>query len=366
MPFTFEAYLDPNGVNMALTNITSVDLSWGRQNVQDNYQGVAFRFNGFNPSGWSQRPAIGDFVKFRPVSTSASWFIGKVSNFTVRYGLKTSMDTWEMTLDGPLLSMQRIFGTLTTTADASTSSMVSSIASIVSAASGPTDPILNGSGSTTYGSTTSAQTISDNVSNMAQLFLRTEGGSVRESNLFNMAYAVTLEGRNYRDAGFLCTYSDAGTVGTIRYKDIVFRSSNENYANKVVVSATGYADQSFGTGTYSTQFSTINASTTQAADLAGYYYTELNLSTNVPFSITSDSTVSNGLNFGYYWPSSSGNPLQIVFRGNTYSCIAIGGDLTMDIDQWRGTLYLVSSLSQAWLVLDSSTLGLLDTNKLGF
>jgi hypothetical protein len=55
-----------------------------------------------------------------------------------------------------------------------------------------------------------------------------------------------------------------------------------------------------------------------------------------------------------------------VFRGTTYAAIVEGGQCRATPDNVVGTLFLSGQDQNAYLVLDDTTFGKLDENKLGF
>jgi hypothetical protein len=56
--------------------------------------------------------------------------------------------------------------------------------------------------------------------------------------------------------------------------------------------------------------------------------------------------------------------IQITFRGVTYTARIEGATINANPEETRTTLYLSSAEANPWLILDSSTFGILDTNKL--
>ena len=351
------------GGSYLLTNISSVGFSWGRRNILDEYSGLTAVAYGFNPSAWASSPKVGDKVVMTVLAdqsgSGTTSVTGWVSDYSVRYGQKTTIDTWELSIEGPFISGGRTYGSITTSAGASVSLMGSSIATLVNTVSGaPTFSVSGGS------STTSAQTITDTAADMASLWCRTEGGTIVEYDQY-----AQLTDRNTMNAT-TGTFTDVPGDGNFKYTELVFRSAADNYSTKIVVQPSGLAAQTSGSGAYTQQVATINSTTGEAANLAGYYKLQTDLSTSVPSSITYTDAVNpgNGLgvNDALQWANYPNGAVNITFRGSTYKTIAIGADLSADASDFRVTLYLVSSLADAFLVLNSSALGILNTNKLGF
>lgn len=339
-----------SGFTYDLANVSGVSFTYGRQNIIDDYSGLTATISGFSPQ-WTVKPAIGDYIA---INYQPYWTVGGfVSDVTVTYGQTTSMDSYVIQMEGPLVKFGRIYGSITTTAAASTWNMAMSIKTLT------TDIRVVGT-SSDYGSTTSAQTLTETANDMVQLFLRTEGGWVSEEGPYAYLYGRNLASNLYWD------FTDVLGDGKNKYAEVTFRSAADNYSSKVVVQPEGLADQTAGTGLYPIQVGTISGSTSEAANLAGYYFTQLDLNQQVPFALSWTSSIANVDGPGAVHPGYTGAQVRVRLRGTTYNCIVIGGEFTSSNSEWRSTIYLVSSLAQAFLVLDSTTLGVLDTNKLGF
>lgn len=343
----------PSG--QTIPNISGVSFSWGKRNILDDYTGCSGTFYGFNPTGFSV-PPLGIGVSISAVLNIGLTVGGTLTDYRMVYGLKPSMDTYEMTWEGLYSRVARTYGSVTTVANASTYAFAQQLETL----SG-----LNYSvgSSSAFGSTTSAQTITGTLNDMVQTLIRTEGGWVQEDNV--TLFRSVLNGRNQGGTGSY-SFTDIPGDGNYKYHEIEFRSAADNFANKVVVNATGFAAQTAGTGTESAQVSTINGSATEAANLAGYYNTLVSQATAVPFAIRSTGSINPGKNPTMANPAANNSVINITFRGTTYNCILIGADFDANGTDWSQTLYLTSSLAQSFLVLDSPTLGKLDTNKLGF
>lgn len=335
--------------NYTLANVSGISFSWGKQNIIDDYSGLSFTIAGFNPQ-WTVKPEVGDQVLVDG-GVGIMSISGYISDVTITYGQTASMDSFVIQCEGPFIKHGRVYGSITTTAGTTTYTMAQSIQALSSG-------FYAQSGG--YGSTTSAQTLTATAADLAHLWSRTEGGYIREQDL-----EAVMNGRNSMSSTTPYTFTDIPGDGKDKYNEIVFRSAADNYSSKVIVQADGFADQTAGTGAYPIQISTISSGTAEAANLAGYYFTQLDLNQQVPFAITWSSPISvTGPIMSS--PYATNRPVTITFRGATYTCVIIGGDFTMSNSEWRATAYLVSSLAQAFLVLDSTTLGVLDTNKLGF
>jgi len=352
MTVSITAWVVRSPSNYNLSNISGVTWSYGKQNILDDYSGWTATLYGFNPGSWTT-PQIGEQVGFYLSSGYiAPTVYGYVSNVRVRYGLKPAMDTYEITLEGTFAKAGRIYGSITTTAT-STLYMAQSIAAL-SGGLLYTDNDLS-----IYGSTTSAQTLTGTVNDLAQLFMRTEGGYIMEDN--------KMRGRN-RAVVANNTFTDVPGDGNFKYEAIDFRSAVDNYSTQVIVQPTGLAQQSAGTGDYQAIVATINGSTVDASTVASFYKTQMDLNQTVPFTIQTSGAVSaaapGAMRLAY--PVATHESVTVQFRGSSYVGQIIGADFDANSTTWSSTFYLTSSLAASFFVLNSTTNGILNTNKLGF
>jgi hypothetical protein len=125
------------------------------------------------------------------------------------------------------------------------------------------------------------------------------------------------------------------------------------------------ASQSSGSGIYNQSFTSFDSSTTQALNLAGYIRVSLNEASNVPYSITFEGSSATAASIALSNPKNIKNVVNIKLRGTTYNAVIEGMDFDADPSNWRCTLYLSSSLQNAFLRLNDAVYGKLDTNKLG-
>lgn len=344
-------------------SIQSLVWTTGRQNISDQWTGGQCTIYGRTTLTYP--PVVGGRVQVELVRSSdsdAAYFYGFISDFRVVYGIVSSMDTWEMRIEGPMARAGRATGTVTTTASASTYDMA------VSIKTGLTGTIITTVPAAGWGSTTSAQTFTNaQFSEIVNTLAQTEQGHVVESVDTTTSWdpQLILAGRNATGYGStVATFADDGTGK--EFYEIEFLSAAYNYGSKVIVSATGLADQSSGTGTYTQTFSTINATTGQAADLAGYIKTELDLATAVPFALRYRQAAKTPASADLSQQSRVHQNVTVKFRGSTYQCRIEGSTLSASPDGgYICTLYLSSSLQNAWLVLDDAVYGKLDTGKLG-
>lgn len=354
-------YTAPNGT------VTSVSWNTGRQNITDQWSGSTATVYGRLPSSLTYSPQIGQRVRIQVYTGSSSYvaaFWGYVSDYRVIYGWTSAYDTWEMTLETGYGLAGRQVSTVSSSAGALTNAFVDTIVAAM-----PTNSMKNAGG---FSTNTSAQTYTSQITAAINAALFTDCGFMVDS-VYTSAPdfwpATYLNGHQNMGLGDGGTYTDVSTdpTSSARYQNIEFQSSAYNYGQKVVVQASGLADQSSGSGTYAQTVQTINYTTAQAADVAGYLQAEFNYSATVPFSLTfvgasnSDYTV---IRLGN--AAQIGTAATVKFRGTTYQCIVQGLRFSANATDYQVTLYLSSSLQNAFLRLDNTVFGTLDNNRLGF
>jgi len=369
-PTVVVSYYDSNITPFgSLPYVQSVSWSSGRSNITDQWSGSTCLITGRSPSSITYPPQIGNKVRVVVTNgTSTATFYGYVSDWRVLYGITTAYDSYELTIESGYAKAGRGTATITTTAGASTQTM----ATAIQTALGGSDNVEVSSG---WGSTTTAQTLTGQISDTVNQLMATEQGTVIDtgSSFYGAPQSfktkLGLSGRNDPNLGAaILAFSDNPDLNNAAFSEIEFLSSAQNYGTKVVVQASGLADQSSGTGDYVQTISTINGSTTEAANLAGYVKAELNLATAVPYGLTTTGAVSGG----NYWAITAADPanihqgVSITFRGTTYYCILEGLSFSANQTDWRVNLYLSSSTQNAFFRIGNTVYGQLDQNKLGF
>lgn len=360
---------------LATGYIQRVNWNLGRTNVTDSFTGGTCSIMGRDISvitaagapqiGYEAKVTISD-NSTSPATTAS--FLGFISDIRRIYGITANYDTWEITVEGTLGRVGRQTGSITNSAGDTTYQMFGKIETA-------SDGLVKTPTPTSFVGQVSAGTISGQVSDMVDLLMSTEQGYLQEagaSGLGPWAPAVQIIGRATTTAIIItANLADDGSTyqsqTAYKYNEIEFLSAAQNYGTKVTVQATGLADQSAGTGTYVQTIQTVNYTTTQAADIAGYLKTILDLSATVPYRVSfngaTNPTASFPLSLADY--GSINKWLRIKFRSTEYFVNTIGLDITATPNDYQINLYLVSNRAYAFFVLDSPYLGVLDTNKLG-
>lgn len=167
-------------------------------------------------------------------------------------------------------------------------------------------------------------------------------------------------------------YGDTGAGQ--RFKQIDYLSSVQNTFSRVrVVAPVATATASSGADLQNTLvYNTLNNTSGDVSSLATYLKDTLSQQlTPVPFMIKTDTTVSaNCVSVAVLGTISNlqtaiGQNAQIVFRGSTVTATVQGLRLRFGVDRASVELYFSPSLGTPF-TLDSSSFGVLDTNRLGY
>jgi hypothetical protein len=176
-------------------------------------------------------------------------------------------------------------------------------------------------------------------------------------------------------------FSDAATVGSLKYQTLEYVSSVQNTFNEVNVVPEGLATQTAVNGLppYNTlTYNTFNNTVGDALNLAKYIIATQDLVQITPFKIgtntmlapscTNISLLSNIDQF-FVSPFSKsmnlGSAATVEFRGTTVEARIQGINTNFYPDYASVQLYLSPSLGTPFL-LDNNTFGVLDQNKLGY
>jgi hypothetical protein len=250
-----------------------------------------------------------------------------------------------------------------------TSAQASTI--ITTAASSITQNIVAGL------STAVAQTYTGNALEALNTLAITEVGRLVE---FSQG---TLEGLMYIGrSGFnpfqpaALTFSDSN-ASFAQYENIDFRSTAENYYTRVTINPLTVASQTNNSGSapyFKLELSTYDYNTTQANSLSQYYLNKFNSTdatvTGFASAYSQQTTVGqqsafkNAIEFG----NLIGSNATVQFRGTNYNVIIEGLTITADINSGNTNAewYCSAQDLNNYLILDNTTFGKLDFNKLGF
>ena len=357
-----------------LDDLQTVNITTGRKGVQDPYKAGTANIEGRNPS---DLPVIevGDFliVEAYPPDESLQYFMfyGRIADVQIQYGFVSALDRYTIFAEDALanagrLNVNGLWVAGITTAEAADDILAGTGVPITF----PT-PLKAGA------SKVSAQTLTNaNLLTVLNELIATEQGSItggaNDSIIWQGRQEFTVSNPS---ALFTDDSEEVSVTPQIAYDVLNFASLADNVATKVIVTPEGLAPQTFGSGTKSFEMKSYDQTTSQAGDLAAYVQSTLTQATDVPFSISSRTSLQSDL-FLIALASTGAqerNFVEVELRGTIYNCIINGATVSSDPQDTRVQLYLFAADLSAFFVLDDDFYGVLQTdgppafnNKLGF
>lgn len=172
-------------------------------------------------------------------------------------------------------------------------------------------------------------------------------------------------------------FSDTANNSTNQvYSQINFDSLADNYYTQVTVTPESFpvatvtqAGASLPYRTYQTN--TLNASTSQAADYGNYLLSNYGTPRFAISSFTCSGDAQKSfqldkLGENNEFAKSVGRQTTVTFRGTTFQCIIEGVTMSASPAGSSFTFYVSGADLNAYLILDNTTFGKLDQNKLGY
>jgi len=361
-----------NGTYTTLTGVQSVSIRRGRQRFQDPVTQSTCTIELIPANSYTLPLAIGQFIDVRDANTSTSpcYFTGQITDVTRTYDIPYNSTTGAAPGDRITITASGgtgAIGSATLTGYSMPSQGVAlSLQDIISSVGvywlASENLVLN-----------SAQTLNTSALDAVNTLLQT--GQYLIDDLDRERTGTTraicfypITGRN--TYGF--EYSDTGAT---RFKTLEYQSSAQNTFNYVEVEPAGLTAQvtKAGSGSYNAlTYKTFNRTTADALSLSGYLYNLLSGQlAPVPFTITTDTTVASNCMTVARVPSGFipirllGEVVRITFRGTTVSAQILGISSNFYPDRASVQLYFSPSLGVPF-TLDSTTNGVLDTNRLGY
>jgi len=354
-------------ITTVTTGIQRVQWRSGRTSISDSWSAGACTVSGIG--FLATTPTIGDYARVTITDGATSTrFYGLIADYTRNFGIKSTMDTFDLTLEG----LSAVFGRATVTSDWAAGTLW-----IVAIATDEIElrPAQIRLPSTTYNQNQVSARPLNTQSLYSDIFypaITTGQGIPREvgdedwpGGTIPLSPVVNVYDKNdpVNVLQLVGTFADDGTASG--YNNIQFLSSSYSYGTRVTVDPVDLAPQTSGSGLYTQTFTSYDNTTTQATDLAGYLRVSLDNAANVPYSITFEGSGSSAGYIALTNPNKIKQAVNVKLRGTTYNCVIEGLEFDADPANWRCTLYLSSSLQNAFLRLDDAVYGKLDTNKLG-
>jgi hypothetical protein len=357
-----------------LDDLQTVNITTGRKGVQDPYKAGTANIEGRNPA---DLPVIevGDFLRIEayPPDESLQYFMfqGRIADVQIQYGFVPALDRYTIFAEDALANAGRLNVSGSWVAGITTAEAADDILA------GTGVPITFPTPLKAGASKVSAQTLTNaNLLTVLNELMATEQGNLTSASNDQIQW----QGRNELtvsnpSAIFTDDPQEVSVTPQIAYDVLNFASLADNVATKVIVTPEGLAPQTFGSGTKSFEMRSYDQTTSQAGDLAAYVQSTLTQATDVPYSISSRTSLQSDL-FLIALASTGAqerNFVEVELRGTIYNCIINGATVSSDPQDTRVQLYLFAADLSAFFVLDDDFYGVLQTdgppafnNKLGF
>jgi len=381
---SYSATLD--GTYTALTGIQSAVITRGRQRFQDPTQPMTLSLELIPANSYALPLARGQFIDVRATSsnTSDGYFQGQIIEVKRQYAIPFNSGTGAAPEDRIIIEAVGSIGQLSANiftnyyfANQITSDVLGTAVGNAGVRSNEAQNNRN---------RISAQTYNGSSFDLMNICMRQLQYEAFEIDQNRTDVDVRLRA-GFSPTGFQwsapITFSDAGTLGAYKYSDIEYVTSVRDSFTQVNVEPAGLATQTaeIGVAPFNPlQYQTFNETTAAALDLANYVLTLNSNNALVPFMLASDTTFDPtvvalarmpSVNDTFYpnitsggtYKSIIGAPVQITFRGSTVLAALKGTSIAFYPDRARVALYF--SPFEYQFQLDSSTLGVLDQNRLG-
>lgn len=358
--WTVEAQ-DASGGAYYPVEFQALSISYGRSQPTDDFPAGQVSISGIKPG---DLPAVFSKVK-STVKMTLKNNAGavkltqycQVRSLTRTYGTTANLDTWSFNGIGALgeLGEQQLTSDYTLTAGMNTCQAITDLLSAYGISSG------SNTGSSLVSGTTF--TTGTYLNDIVQEIIRTEQGRLQDTE----SNVVLVTSRSTATTPTIQTYFNDGTIAVSTanpYMTVDFVNNGEYLANTVIVEPEGLADQVTGSTKPVLNFQTLDQTSAQAADLAGYIKNTIDLNTVRPASITFNLDAQP--NEAFLASFFTGCQVRVDLRGTSYACIVEGVSFSANPSTTEATLLLSSADAYSFLRLDDVTFGTLDYNKLGF
>lgn len=355
-----------------LSNLQDVNIKIGRQNLQDTFSPSNASFTLRYPTGFSSPITaliVGSYVRVKRVGMSAiynSVWLGTIRDVTVEYGIPYAdgvapADYLTIVAEGALARAGRAQGN---------DYVIDSDYADVQLADAAAASGVNMDWEDSFNpiQQLAASTVEGSYAEWLNNFVGTIGASINDGG------SVGTIGVRPRDhnADISISFSDTTNDATHQvYDNIKFDSLSEDYYNSVEINTNtvGNVVVSTGSAPYRTlRLPSYNLTTGQAEDLGQYL---LGVYSTPNFGISEISCLAEAQNtmaleLGTFWWSIVGATTSVLFRGQTFYVNILGASISATPSSARYTYYLADADMTPYLVLDSASFGILDTNKLGW
>ena len=356
---------------VVLDNVQQVSATIGRQSLQDTFQPSRMNVSARYPTGYSVPNTalrVDTPMRVKRFGSIYTMWTGRIRNVTVQYEIPYNnitgigvADQVDIECEGAFAQWGRLQGN---NLAVSASDLLTQLSNVLAG--------TNINYGTTYTAATapllSASTVSDSLANWLNTACATTGSTIKDGSNNNI---VGINGRDF--VGNLpVQFSDTTNSNTRQvYDTIVFDSKSSDYFTEIELNTESFGDVVVTTGIAphrTLRETTFSASASQATDLANYL---LGIYGDNGFGISEISCKSEAqniwnLDLGYGWWDIIGYTTFVTFRGQIFRCLITGASFTATPNESRFTYSVADIGLTPFLVLDDSSVGILDTNKLGW
>ena len=353
---------------VSIDNIQTININYGRALSTDPFKGTIVTLTGTDPD-LLPPIFIGQVVTVATIGTTDNYdYDCYVADFIVDYGFTTSEDRWTIVCEDAVGAAGRCSVTASVLSGTRTRQAMSNLG--VSEKIRP-DVLL---GTTDFNGTQFVSAITASNTNLLSLF--NQIAATEQGEIFNGYASVDVNGDVDKILGFnrrtpyglpVAEFTDTTpqvAALAAKYERIEFAGLSQTYAERVIVSPNGLADQVAGAGNKVYTVSTFDVTTTQGASTAAYILSTLSTATEVPVTISC--IAENQPTDKALAAAQPSAWINIALRGNQYTCKVEGGTISVTPSQTRFTYNLTLQNQNSFnFVLDSTHYGVLDTDKLG-
>jgi hypothetical protein len=372
-----------NGTYTSLTGIQSVSINRGRQRFQDNFPQTSCVIELIPANSYTLAPAVGQFIDVRDTNSASSpcYFAGQITDVSRKFEMPYNSGTGAAPGDRITITATGGVGALGKSS-VTNYSVANDLALRLIGIIGVNNRVFNRRLAVSS-IKSSAQTFTGGVLDLINTLLRTTQFLIDDMdlkrNFFDTVFTQATVVFPVGQGNLKFDFSDAGTVGALKFTNLEYLSSVQDVFTEVEVVPAGLATETVVSGVppYNTLvYNTFNESALDANNLAQFILSTQDVVQITPFSVSTNTFVaptctdiSKTTNVDALpGPTSSvnlGSAVSIEFRGTTVEAFIQGINTNFYMDHATVQLYLSPALG-APFVLDSVTFGVLDQNKLGF
>jgi hypothetical protein len=381
MATAFEWRVDfySGGTWYTLPSVQALNIFRGRRLQIDDYSADSMTVESEFPSSWTVAPKLGDRVVayiYKPGVVSGmdhfGAFYGNIRDVQIDYGYVTNEDRVTITCEG----LQGDWGRAQLNSFALVEEVTSDQVFKVGVEVGLPIAPFNGR------SIASAQTYTGNAFGLINTITRTEEARMlAQSVTYHATPEIYWYGRNSLPQTTYYWNDGTGTGDPyqMKYEQIQFRSSADNYYTSVTIAPLSVASQTSTTGVtpiYGQNKDTVDYSTSQALNHAEWVLNNFQSKDQTIASVT----FTDVQQVAAIYPPPNNFNVQVItlimspiatlgnvsFRGDNFNTILEGMSISATPEQTRCTVYMSGQDTNAYLILNDAIFGTLDNNKLGF